>query len=54
MTVHAMWKVPAWGMTFQLRKQTQVNHQNCKPRCVIRVFSFQISHLIVMAEFTPF
>ena len=46
-----MWKVPVWGMTFQLPQQT----------LIIRIVSqgeftkcsrFQISHLLVTVEFT--
>ena len=30
------------------------NHQNCKSSCIYQVLKFQISHLIVTLEFTPF
>ena len=46
-----MWKVPAWGMTFQLPQQTliiRIASQGVFTKCS----SFQISHLTV--EFTPF
>ena len=53
MTVQVMWKVPAWGMTFQLPQQTliiRIASQAVFTKCS----SFQISHLIVTLEFTPF
>ena len=31
-----------------------LNHQDCKPRCIYQVLKFQISHLIITVEFTPF
>ena len=48
-----MWKVPAWGLTFQLPQQTviiRIASQGIFPKCS----SFQSSHLIVTDEFTPF
>ena len=53
MTVQVMWKVPAWGMTFQLPQQTliiRIASQAVFTKCS----SFQISLLIVTLEFTPF
>ena len=53
MTVQVMWKVPAWGMTFQLPQQTliiRIASQAVFTKCS----SFQISHLIGTLEFTPF
>ena len=34
--------------------QANCNRQNCKPRLFTKCSSFQISHLIVTVEFTPF
>ena len=48
-----MWKVPALGLTFQLPQQTliiRIASQGVFTNCS----SFQISHLIVAVEFTPF
>ena len=53
MTVQVIWKVPAWGMTFQLTQQTviiRIVSQGVFTKCS----SFQISHLIVEVEFIPF
>ena len=53
MTVQVMWKVPAWGLTFQLPQQTviiQIVSQGVLTKCL----SFQISHLIAAVEVTPF
>ena len=46
MTVQVKWKVPAWGLTFQLPQQTviiRIASQGVFTKCS----SFQISHLIV-------
>ena len=51
MTVQVMWKVPAWGMTFQLPQQNaiiRIASQGEFTKCS----SFQISHLIVTAKYT--
>ena len=53
MTVQVMWKVPAWGLTFQLPQQTviiRVASQGVFTMCS----SFQISQLILAVEFNPF
>ena len=53
MTVQVMWKVPAWGLTFQLPQQTviiRIAGRGVFAKCT----SFQISHLIVTVEFTLF
>ena len=53
MTVQVMWKVPAWGLTFQLPLQTviiRIASQGAFTKCS----SFQISHLILTVEFNPF
>ena len=53
MTVQVMWKVPAWGLTFQLPQQTviiRIESQGVFTKCS----SFQISHLILTVKFTPF
>ena len=53
MTVQVMWKVPAWGLTFQLPQQTviiRIASQSVFTKCS----TFQISRLIVTVEFTPF
>ena len=53
MTVQVMWKVPAWELTFQLPQQTVIIRtasQGVSTKCL----SFQMSHLIVTVEFTPF
>ena len=53
MTEQVMWKVPAWELTFQLPQQTvivRIARQGVFTECL----SFQISHLIVIVEFTPF
>ena len=46
MTVQVMWKVPAWGLTFQLPQQTviiRIASQGVFTKCS----SFQSSHPIV-------
>ena len=53
MTVQVMWRVPAWGMTFQLPQQT-VNMRTASHGVFAKCLSFQISHVIVTMEFTPF
>ena len=53
MTVQVMWIIPAWGLTFQLPQQTliiRIASRGIFTQCS----SFQISHLIVTMEFTPF
>ena len=53
MTEQVMWKVPTWGLTSQLPLQTvivRIASQDVFTKCS----SFQISHLIVTVEFTPF
>ena len=48
-----MWMVPAWGLTFQLPQQTliiRIASYGIFAKCS----SFQISHLTVTVEFTPF
>ena len=53
MTVKVMWKVPAYGLTFQLPQQTiiiRISSQSVITKCSI----FQISDLIVTVKFTPF
>ena len=53
MTEQVMWKVPAWELTFQLPQQiviVRIASQGVFTKCS----SFQISHLIVTVEFTPF
>ena len=53
MTVQVMWKVPAWGLTFQLPQQTviiRIASQGLFTKCS----SFQSRHLIVTVKFTPF
>ena len=53
MTVQVMWKLPAWGLTFQLPQQTviiRIASQDVFTKCS----SFQISQLIVTVQFTPF
>ena len=53
MTVQVMWKVPAWGLTFQLPQQTvimRIASQGVFTKCL----SFQSSHLVVTVKFTPF
>ena len=53
MTVQVMWKVPAWGLTFQLPQQTvimRIASQGVFPKCL----SFQSRHLVVTVKFTPF
>ena len=53
MTVQVMWRVPAWGMTFQLPQQT-VNMRTARHGVFAKCLSFQISHVIVTMESTPF
>ena len=53
MTVQVMWRVPAWGMTFQLPQQT-VNTRTASHGVFAKCLSFQISPVIVTMEFTPF
>ena len=53
MTVQFMWKVPAWGLTFQLPLQTVIIRTACQG-VWIKCSNFQISHLIVTVKFTPF
>ena len=46
MTAHVMWKVTAWGLTFQLPQKTviiRIASQSVFTKCS----SFQISHLIL-------
>ena len=53
MTVQARWKVTAWGLKFQLPKQTviiQIASQGVFTKCS----SFQISHLVVTVKFIHF
>ena len=53
MTVQVMWKVPAWGLTFQLPHQTaiiRIAGQGVFTKCS----SFQIGHLTVTFKFIPF
>ena len=53
MTAQVMWKVPAWGLIFQLPQQTviiRIASQGVFTKCS----SFQISHLILIVEFNPF
>ena len=53
MTVQVMWKIPAWGLTFQLPQQTvimRIASQGVFTKCS----SFRSSHLIVTVKFTPF
>ena len=53
MTVQVKWKVPAWGLTFQLPQQTviiRIASQGVFTKCS----SFQISHLVVTVKFIPF
>ena len=53
MTEQVMWKVPTWGLTSQLPLQTvivRIASQDVFTKCS----SFQISHLIVTVEFSPF
>ena len=53
MTEQVRWKVPAWELTFQLPHQTanvRIASQGIFAKCSI----FQIGHLIVTVEFTPF
>ena len=53
MTVQVKWKVPAWGLTFQLPQQTviiRIVSQGVFTKCS----SFQTSHLILTVEFNPF
>ena len=53
MTVQVKWKVPAWGLTFQLPQQTviiRIASQGVFTKCS----SFQISYLILTVEFNPF
>ena len=53
MTVQVMWKVPAWGLTFQIPQQTvimRIASQSVFTKCS----SFRSSHLIVTAKFPPF
>ena len=53
MTVLVMWKVPAWGLTFQIPQQTvimRIASQSVFTKCS----SFRSSHLIVTAKFPPF
>ena len=48
-----MWKVPAWGLTFQLPKKTviiRIASQGVFTKCS----SFKSSDLIVTVKFTPF
>ena len=53
MTVQVMWKVPAWGLTFQSPQQSviiRIASHGVFTKCL----SFQIGHVIVAVEFTPF
>ena len=53
MTVQVMWKVPAWGLTFQLPQQTviiRIASYGVFTKCS----SFQISYLILTVEFNLF
>ena len=53
MTVQVVWNVLVWGLTFQLPQQTvviRITSQGVFTKCS----SFQISHLIITADFTPF
>ena len=52
MTLQVMWKVPAWGLTFQLAQQTviiRIASQDVFTKCS----SFKSSDLIVTVQFTP-
>ena len=53
MTEQVMWKVPVWRLTFQLLKQTVIV-RTATQGVFTKCSSFQISHLIVTVEFTPF
>ena len=46
-------KVFAWGLTFQLPQQTEII-RNASQGVFTKCSRFQISHLIVTVEFTPF
>ena len=53
MTVQVIWKVPAWGLTFQLPQQTviiRIASQGVFTKCS----GFKSSDLIVTVKFTPF
>ena len=53
MTVQIMWKVPAWGLTFQSSQKTiiiTIAGRGVFTKCS----SFQISHLLITVEFTTF
>ena len=53
MTEQVMWKVPTWGLTFQLPQQTliiRIASHGVFAKCS----SFQISQLTVTVGFTPF
>ena len=53
MTAQVMWKILTRGLTFQLAQQTLISsiaNQSVFSKCS----SFQISHLIITVEFTPF
>ena len=53
MTVQVMWKVPAWGLTFQLPQQTVII-RIASHGVFTKSSSFQISYLILTVEFNPF
>ena len=53
MTVQVKWKVPAWGLTFQLPQQTviiRIASQGVFTKCS----RFKSSDQFVTVEFTPF
>ena len=53
MTLQIKWKVPAWGITFQLPQQTAII-RIASQGVFTKYSSFQISHLILTVEFNPF
>ena len=53
MTVQVKWKVPAWGLTFQLPQQTIII-RIASHGVFTKSSSFQISYLILTVEFNPF